>query len=326
MNAHKNIEDIETQIAAIRAHEAAELAKAAAAAERALSADRKREEVERELSSQIEAQRASLAHDLETSVDAAFAALEARRSAATGETRRIYEPLRRLWNTLDRNPKSPTAPKPIVASEARHALAAIGQLPPIRKSDKAFATERELRTLPAPVLEVGSVVTDAIANNRFGALCAAMRITMPRLKSPAVESPQAARDRLGPQQLTYGHADFIRGDVARYIDRQTAKLMQDQRARELALIEERWAVAHEGCRAEYHSALVAQRIEIVATLDRMLAELPLGEGWFWCRALRRIAAIEPQVKIAAESEMFDVGAEHIFHLACANGARFTSGK
>lgn len=320
-------------------------ARAVQASEEARQAEvqRSKEQIEADRIELIAAQRASLAQDLNLDVDTATVALAARRNTTTGDTKHLFVPLFRLWNESCLDAWREDAPAPAIAREARHCLAAMEVLPPVRRGDAAFGTEAEIRRVPSPSLEAGSTLADT----RYHAIVAALGLTLPREREPSVESPKAARNRLGPKPLTYGMAAMFAGaPVARdansglaganwptrkeHAEREreaaiSAKVesANEMYHRELSLIEERWRAALSECRAEHKRVLVAQRTQIVDAIDRTLAGLPIGEAWWWSRQLRRVAAGERCVRIAdGHSSGFDISIEKIFHLARAAGARF----
>lgn len=336
---------IEDELAAIREeHEAREAARAAELA-RMRRIEDERERADDERKETFAAMRRSLAQDIGVNGGAAREALSMRQSSAPGQTRYILEPLLRLWHS-PQHVSSARGPKADAAREARHASAAMGQLPPVRADDAAFGTEAQVRAaVPAFVVDDrtrGDLVTMAQVSSAYLALVDAFGLPAIRELPPAVESPQAARERLGPAPLTMGAVatgDLLGGGgkKSHYLDlvpnRDNLEVEKrikvddendpvELRNRELKLIDERYEIARRTRREEYRAALIAQRVDIVAAIDRALGELPMGEAWFFTRHLRRTAAGERPVQLTPDHDLFDLPIEKVFHFACAAGARF----
>jgi hypothetical protein len=333
---------LKQQIATVRAEREAELARSQAEADRIADAERTRGQVEIDRAELVAAQRASLARDLGLDDDSAVSAIVAKRDACPGDTKRLWAPLIRLWHSIDKPIWYADAPNPQTAREARHVLAGEGLLPPVRSDDAAFGSDASVRgAVPSPVISAGGTISDP----QYGALVAALGLTIPREKAPDAESPQEARKRLGPSPVTYGMAAMIVGGRDEHQPRSMrgaswptrgeflamddgAKALQDRvdsandaRARELKLIDEAWQIACHEARADRDRAVVSQRERIVAAIDRALADSPMNARWFWLRALRRLAAGERQVAIADNSMGFDYSVERLFSLARTAGAR-----
>jgi hypothetical protein len=161
-----------------------------------------------------------------------------------------------------------------------------------------------------------------ICDTQYGALVAALGLTMPRAKEPDAESPQEARKRLGPAPITYGAAALIVGnfDPRERGLRERVQAANEHRAKELELIDEAWKIASDEARDAHHRAVVSQREQVIAAIDRALADSPMSARWFWLRAVRRLAAGERQVAIADNNLGFDYSVEQLFSLARAAGA------
>ena len=263
----------------------------------------------------IDPQRRSLARDLGLDDVATAHALAAKRAALGVFPGRMWAPLQRLWSSTAVPTGTPGYPNTDAARDSRHVLAALGHLPPVRRSDEAFGTEAQVRAIPALALDFGEAAADAVSG-RYQVIASEFGCPMPRLQPPGVETPQTALKRLGRAATTNG--DFAR---ALGEDRPGVATVVNQRARELEVVAERLAIARTQRGEEHRRALVAHRTQFVAAIDRELGKMPLNSGWWWLRQLRRIAALERQVRIADNHEAYELAIGHIVHQFHAGGGR-----
>jgi len=311
----KTTEQFNADIAALESQRAAIATNQAAELERRAAPERERDREAHDRGALLAAQCLSIAHDvgLGTDVAACREALRSRQSAATGETRRIFAQLIRPFNERIAPVYDPTGPKPQAVRESRWCLAAIAAMPPVRAGDASMGTEAQLRAA-IPKWEVGTgtaegqravgdIKTDAMTN-RYPALVGALNLPTIREPKPSCESPQDWAIRKGPVRTPKGNR------------------LNDLDERERLLVQQRWDAACREQRSEYLRALVLQRVEIVAALDRSLAALDLGLAWWWVRQVRRVAAFEPQVQIADPIDMFEIPIERVVQIARSHGARF----
>lgn len=188
------------------------------------------------------------------------------------------------------------------AIESRITLGGIGELPPVRDDDPVFGGASGKRALAIPRCESGPVdLHDQYKLERFcrlnGIEWPAELLHEPRREE--VDRDQVCRDR------DRGRFDPRDGERnASLADHKVALL--EKRA------QDRWLAA----RTDYRGALAKFRGQIVASVDKVIAELePSVERW-WTTELRRHVAGQGKKRVSDD--------ERVFYVVNALGISFTS--